>query len=185
MASWKVLARMVTGLATVATTGAYADLSGAPSLSFASQAEAEAGSDGTKYMNPLRTAEAIAALGSSFPAGTMMLFQQTSAPTGWTKQTTHNDKALRVVSGTASSGGSVDFSTVFGKTATDATTLTNSTIPSHTHNVPGPGVLGISSWETTGGSGGIASQSTGSGGSHTHGMDIRVKYVDLIIASKD
>ena len=28
-----------------------------------------------------------------FPQGTSMLFQQTAAPTGWTKQTTHNDKA--------------------------------------------------------------------------------------------
>src|SRR5712671_6740374 len=35
-----------------------------------------------------------------FASGTRLLFQQTSAPTGWTKDTTHNDKALRVVSGT-------------------------------------------------------------------------------------
>ena len=33
-------------------------------------------------------------------SGTTMLFQQSTAPTGWTKQTTHNDKALRVVTGT-------------------------------------------------------------------------------------
>ena len=45
-----------------------------------------------------------------FASGTKMLFQQTSAPTGWTKVTTHNNKALRVVSGTASSGGSNAFS---------------------------------------------------------------------------
>ena len=51
--------------------------------------------------------------------GTRMLFQQTAAPTGWTKDTTHNDKALRIVSGTASSGGTLSFSTVFGKTVTD------------------------------------------------------------------
>jgi len=49
----------------------------------------------------------------AFPSGTLMLFQQTAAPTGWTKQTTHNDKALRVVSGTASSGGSTAFTSVF------------------------------------------------------------------------
>jgi hypothetical protein len=42
-----------------------------------------------------------------------MLFQQTSAPTGWTKQTTHDNKALRVVTGSASSGGSVGFTTAF------------------------------------------------------------------------
>lgn len=67
--------------------------------------------------------------GSSFPSGTLMLFQQTAAPTGWTKQTTHNDKALRVVSGTASSGGTTAFSTVFGQSATGATTLTTSQVP--------------------------------------------------------
>ena len=48
---------------------------------------------------------------AAFPSGTLMLFQQTAAPTGWTKQTTHDDKALRVVSGTVSSGGSTAFST--------------------------------------------------------------------------
>ena len=43
-----------------------------------------------------------------------MIFQQTSAPTGWTKDTSDtNQRALRVVSGTASSGGSVDFTTAF------------------------------------------------------------------------
>lgn len=53
----------------------------------------------------------------AFPSGTLMLFQQTAAPTGWTKQTTHNDKALRVVSGTASSGGSSAFSTALATPA--------------------------------------------------------------------
>ena len=48
-----------------------------------------------------------------FAPGTAMLFAQTAAPTGWTKSTTHNDKALRVVSGTAGSGGSTAFTTVF------------------------------------------------------------------------
>ena len=49
-----------------------------------------------------------------FPSGTKMLFQQTSAPTGWTKVTSGvNNKALRVVSGSAGSGGNVAFTTVF------------------------------------------------------------------------
>lgn len=59
--------------------------------------------------------------GSSFPSGTLMLFQQTTAPTGWTKQTTHDNKALRVVSGTASSGGSVAFSTAFASQSVSGT----------------------------------------------------------------
>jgi hypothetical protein len=123
-----------------------------------------------------------------FDQGTAMLFQQTSAPTGWTKQTTHNDKALRIVSGTASSGGSSAFSTVFGKTATDPTTLTTSEMPSHNHpgtyfDTPTGGSTG--NLYGGGGSTAFAVPSQGGGGSHGHGMDIRVQYVDVIIATKD
>jgi hypothetical protein len=54
------------------------------------------------------------ATAGGFPSGTRMIFQQTSAPTGWTKDTSDtNQRALRVVSGSASSGGSVDFTTAF------------------------------------------------------------------------
>jgi len=69
-----------------------------------------------------------------FTSGTKMLFQQTSAPTGWTKDTTHNNKALRVVTGTASSGGSNTFSgafntaqTVSGTSGGTSVTITGST----------------------------------------------------------
>ena len=55
-----------------------------------------------------------------FPQGTSMLFQQTSAPTGWTKGSTHNDKALRIITGTVGTGGSVAFSTALGAGATVA-----------------------------------------------------------------
>jgi hypothetical protein len=39
-----------------------------------------------------------------FPQSTAWIFYQSSAPIGWTQNTTQNNKALRVVSG--SSGGS-------------------------------------------------------------------------------
>ena len=49
-----------------------------------------------------------------FPAGTRMMFAQTAAPTGWTKDTVnYNNHALRVVTGTAGTGGTVDFTTAF------------------------------------------------------------------------
>jgi hypothetical protein len=48
-----------------------------------------------------------------FPSGTLMLFQQTASPTGWTKQSTHDNKSLRVVTGAASSGGSTPFTSIF------------------------------------------------------------------------
>jgi hypothetical protein len=131
-----------------------------------------------------------------------MLFQQSSAPTLWTKQTTHNDKALRVVSGAASSGGSSAFSTVFAKTATDATTLSTSTVPSQSYTFHYRGQAGggeepypakidpTASIALMGNSSNFSSAGTvvtdgNSGGSHTHPIDIRVQYVDLIIASKD
>ena len=63
-----------------------------------------------------------------FAAGTKMLFQQTAAPTGWTKDTTHNNKALRVVTGTASSGGSNTFSGVFNTAVAISGTSNNSTV---------------------------------------------------------
>lgn len=75
--------------------------------------------------------------------GTLMVFQQTSAPLNWTKQITHNDKALRVISGTATPGGSVSFSTAFasqpvaGSVSVSGTvgnfTLTTNEMPIHAH----------------------------------------------------
>jgi hypothetical protein len=66
-----------------------------------------------------------------FPTGgvTYMLFAQAAAPTGWTKKTTHDNKMLRVVSGTPSSGGSVNFSTVFGLTAVTSKSVVQANIP--------------------------------------------------------
>lgn len=143
---------------------------------------------------------------SSFPSGTLMLFQQTSAPTGWTKQTTHNDKALRVVSGTASSGGSVAFSTAMASQtptitlsglSAAATTLSTAQMPSHTHSYNNPNSNGGGVSGNLGGSNIANSSATGSagtGGSHTHSVsgsasssaiNLAVQYVDLIIASKN
>jgi hypothetical protein len=147
------------------------------------------------------------------PTGTLMLFQQTAAPTGWTKQTTHNDKALRVVSGTASSGGTSAFTTVFanqtptvsvnvGGLSINATTLSTAQMPSHNHTipyVPGGSTQGYdaptaNAFRTDVSQ--VNTQDTGGGGSHSHSMSgsatatasaitLNVQYVDLIIASKN
>lgn len=74
---------------------------------------------------------------ASIPSGTRMLFAQTSAPTGWTKLTSNDDAALRVVSGAAGSGGTVGFTTAFASKAVTgtvgATALTESQLPAHRH----------------------------------------------------
>lgn len=146
-----------------------------------------------------------------FPSGTLMLFQQTAAPTGWTKQTTHNDKTLRVVSGAAGSGGSTAFTSVFTSrtpsgsvsVSNAAVTLSESQIPSHTHtftvteaddnNHSGNGNNSAANADA-GINGSVTTAGTGGGGSHTHNntasfsgtaMDFAVQYVDLIIASKN
>jgi microcystin-dependent protein len=112
-----------------------------------------------------------------------MLFVQTAAPTGWTKSTTHDNKALRVVSGSVTTGGTQNFTAVLNGTV-GATTLTTAQMPSHTHGVvygvfgTGAGVTGSLSNKTNPNTG-----ATGGGGSHTHSMD--VAYVDVIIATKD
>ncbi len=69
------------------------------------------------------TAYVTTAIGNAdaFPSGTKMIFQQTSAPTGWTKVTSSVDnKALRVVSGSAGSGGSNAFSNTFASRGINA-----------------------------------------------------------------
>jgi len=81
---------------------------------------------------------------SGFPSGTKMLFQQTAAPSGWTKDTTTNNKALRVVSGTVGTGGTHDFTTVFNSAVTFTGTvaghaITLNQMPSHVHGVTDPG----------------------------------------------
>lgn len=134
--------------------------------------------------------------GVTFAAGTALLFVQSTAPVGWTKVTTHNDKALRVVSGAAGTGGTTVFSSVFASRtpngAVGSTTLTTGQIPSHNHELlSGNGGAGSNSVVGTNTGGPFrTTQSTGGGGSHNHGftgtaMDFDVQYVDVIIAQKD
>lgn len=77
---------------------------------------------------------------AGFPSGTRMAFQQTTVPTGWTKESsaTYNDAAIRLTTGTVSTGGSSGFTTVMtNRTITQANlpnvTLTTSSDGAHTH----------------------------------------------------
>lgn len=134
---------------------------------------------------------------AAFDSGTLMLFQQTNAPTGWTKQTTHNDKALRVVSGTASSGGSVGFTTAFASgLSAGATTLTTAQMPSHNHqgyavfsgsqSFSNYSVVASATEASIQAASGTGTTSAGSSNSHDHSLpSFAVSYVDLIIAAKN
>jgi hypothetical protein len=145
----------------------------------------------------------------AFPAGTAMLFVQSTAPTGWTKSTSHNDKALRVVSGGASDGGSTPFTTVFR-----SRTISQANLPAvnlSTSSISATTTLSSLSLYSRGAANGAANVMTNAaqnafgadstaiaassfntsisgsvplGGSGT-AMDFAVQYVDVIIAVKD
>ncbi len=72
-----------------------------------------------------------------FPSGTRMLFQQTTPPTGWTKDTTKAQHAVRITDTDVSSGGSVNFTTAFASQSVAGTvgntTLSADQIPAHKH----------------------------------------------------
>jgi hypothetical protein len=150
-----------------------------------------------------------------FPATTVMLFGQTAAPTGWTKDTTnYNNSALRIVTGAVTTGGTVDFTTAFASQtpagtvsvsgSAGSTTLTTPQIPSHLHNVaqfkvyaPGSGQTGATVDFGAASLSPRNTANTGGGGSHDHpltissssfsgtAINLAVKYVDIIRATKD
>lgn len=139
-----------------------------------------------------------------FPIGTRLGFQQTTPPAGWSKDTATsglNNSAIRLVTGSVSTGGSSNFTTAFASRSLSGSvnnhTLTESQIPSHRHYSQRDGVAtgGIGAGDATaatvgnssiGGSsqfnyftGVIAgdadaarSSATGGGSSHNHGLTL-------------
>jgi len=152
-------------------------------------------------------------------SGCKSLFKMSTPPVGWTKNTDYNNHTLRVVTGTgsASAGGSVDFTSVFVSLAVSASatvtgtigavTLGPTQIPAHTHTfygssaAPAKYTSGAVNPLTTalGPSWDYPGSTTNTGGStHTHPsgdagfnwssastINLAVKYIDVIIASKD
>jgi hypothetical protein len=128
--------------------------------------------------------------GPDVPSGTVMPFFQPTAPTGWTKQSTYDDYAIRVVSGVGgATGGNLPFSQVFTNvpiTGTvsvtgisvagnvGATSLSVAQIGAHTHTVKARGSPSPVSFQPEGNPGTTAlnppvtSSSAGSGQGHTH-----------------
>jgi hypothetical protein len=143
------------------------------------------------------TAWASTAAAPFFTSGTVIPFYNTSAPTGWTKLTTQNNKALRVVSGSGGvAGGSVAFSTAFSSQAVAGTvgshTLTVAEMPSHSHTVfaSASSGAGVTSQLRADTGGGYATSSAGGDGGHDHSfsgtaINLAVQYIDLILCSKD
>lgn len=142
-----------------------------------------------------------------FPKTSAVVFYQNAAPTGWATVTTHNNKALRVVSGTAAgSGGTNNFTTTMASRPLTAnvpvtingvtggnTTLTTNNIPAHAH----PANAGGNVQAAGGGPARVANSGNtgnyGNSGAHAHpitvnaangpintSVDFRVQYVNVI-----
>ena len=144
----------------------------------------------TKYQKADGVAVVVTAPTPPFASGTRIVFQQTAAPVGWTKDTTAaiNDSILRFVTGSVTpSGGSVAFSTWNAQTATGAYTLQTADLPAHTHTLGAINAVGGLQGGAQGyvGDGSSPTGSTGGGGSHSHSLTQNLKYYDAIIASKD
>ena len=147
------------------------------------------------------------------PSGTRMLFQQTNAPTGWTKITAaeYNNAALRLVTGnvtnyTAGLAFSTAFATGRATTATagggsvGSTTLTAAQMPKHKHSVThyirreSGGDHTSLLYAGTGPNLGVmtcaeaggsgAHTHSFSGSSHSHALNLNVNYIDFIVAQK-
>lgn len=79
------------------------------------------------------------------PSGTRMTFQQTAAPTFWTKEAgaAYNDAALRFTTGAVATGGADAFSSHFGAgKSSAATTLTTAHLPASGLSIPSLSVSG-------------------------------------------
>ena len=142
-------------------------------------------------LNELRVHDGSTAGGfliaSSFPSDTIMLFRQTNAPTGWTKESTHNNKALRVVTGSISNGGGTAFTTVFGSGKNTGNTANANA--AHTHSISFVasvgGGTGLASGSDSQANSGSGTGSQGAGSSHLHTLSLNLHYVDVIMAKKD
>jgi hypothetical protein len=176
------------------TQTAYAVLCGGTTATGAYQSIASVGTAAqvltSNGAGALPTFQTPAAGGTVIPSGTVMLFAQTAAPTGFTKNTTTGDNsALRVVTGTASTGGSQGFTTAFASQtptgsvaissvsgSAGATTLTTPQIPSHSHTynyfLGSPAITSTRQLQPANGSpfspDSITTNATGGDGSHTH-----------------
>lgn len=120
------------------------------------------------------------------PAGTVMAFIAVSAPSGWTKITTQNDKILRLVnSAGGGTGGTWTASFLSGGDHTHVVSSTQSlphTVTTRKADSGGTGVPTTVNAHTF-----THTHVLGTTGAHTHDCTLtwRPKYVDVILCSKD
>jgi len=133
----------------------------------------------------------------SIPSGSKMTFFQAVAPVGWTQDTTHNNKMLRVVSGSGGGSGGSDSPILMNKVPSHTHTFTTgdqSNDHSHTYTIPnataasyGAGVLSSVPSITSASTGGSSSGHTHDGTTNANGSasNWTPMYIDMILCQKD
>lgn len=148
----------------------------------------------------------------NFPSGTRLLFYQANAPTGWTKVTDIGNRAVKIVDDATGGtlAGSVNFSDVFKSVTTSSVAvsgtvgdrkLTVAQLAAHGHegyyynnhgqdtsnprNYPArDGGLGSTLSLPINGSDATHNHSF-TGSSHSHTVNLSVKYINVIVCRKD
>lgn len=130
-----------------------------------------------------------------FASGDQILFRGASVPSGWSI-VAQNNKALRIVSGTPSSGGTNTFSTIFTSARpTSGTALTIANLPAHSHTIRSGATSYVgTSTSSVAGPAGVSfptspasitgTDSTGSGTTHAHSVNLDIQYYDMNIIQK-
>lgn len=147
----------------------------------------------------LAASSAVVLTGDS--GATKATFYQNTAPTGWTIDETIDEHSVRLTKGSGAGGqaggalgGTNDFSTQFANLAEDATPgvgahqLTIAEMPSHSHAQKGEtngAAAGSARHDNEGGESVNSTGSTGGDGTHSHTVDLRVKWAACIVATKD
>lgn len=155
------------------------------------------------------------AAAAPFGSSTKMLFRNLTV-SGWTKDTSFNEHAIRIVTGgTLSAGGATDLTTVFGSgktTASHTLTSAESGVPAHTHATDSQGahthtnkygttpggtndslagtynfIGNTSATNSNGAHTHTAQANTAADASsgHTHNLSLDLKYMDMILFTKD
>ena len=125
---------------------------------------------------------------ASMPAGTVMVFYQATAPTGWTQLVSQNDQMLRVMTAGGTAGGVYPFSQIMAQTITGNFTTDGNYLPSHQHTFyEAAWNLGLASSNAMTGntSGKLAADYAGGGWAHNHTILMQMMYIDVILASKN
>lgn len=146
---------------------------------------------GALFVDATNGPRIVSAVGSTnadpIPVGSKTIWYNAAAPTGWTAVAL-NDYAISVVTagGGGAISGTIPYSTLFARTDTDNYTLLIADIPPHTHTALGSSQnnYGIGATAALRGDA-TTTGTTGGGGAHKHGLDMRVQTATFTLCSRD